>query len=59
MKKFFLTDQILSETICLFCALFTAKNWSDLCKFYSKVIFLGGGRWGGGGSGILVCENIF
>ena len=41
----------MSETICLlcFCVLFsniyttikvTAKIWSDLCNFYSKVIFL-------------------
>ena len=50
---------ILSETICLscFCILFSniypkikfmAKNWSDLCNFCSKVIFL-----------IFVYENIF
>ena len=50
-KYFVLIDHILSETICLlcFCVLFsniytkikvTAKNWSDLCNFYSKVIFL-------------------
>ena len=43
-------DHILSETICLFCFCilfsnfysknkFMAKNWSDLCNFYSKVIF--------------------
>ena len=49
-KYFVLIDHILSETICLlgFCVLFsniytkikvTAKNWSDLCNFYSKVIF--------------------
>ena len=49
-KYFVLTDHILSETICLFCfcVLFsniytkikaTAKSWSDLCNFYSKVIF--------------------
>ena len=46
-----LIDHILSETICLFCFCvlfsnmysrinFIAKNWSDLCNFYSKVIFL-------------------
>ena len=50
-KSFVLTDHILSETICLFyfCVLFsniytkikfTAKSWSDLWNFYSKVIFL-------------------
>ena len=50
-RYFVLTDHILSETICLFsfCVLFsnmypkikfTAKNWSDLHNFYSKVIFL-------------------
>ena len=49
-KYFVLVDHILSETICLlcFCALFsniytkikvTAISWSDLCYFYSKVIF--------------------
>ena len=49
-KYFILVDHILSETICLlcFCVLFssiytqikvTAKSWSDLCYFYSKVIF--------------------
>ena len=49
-KSFVLTDHILSETICLFyfCVLFsniytkikfTAKSWSDLCSFYTKVIF--------------------
>ena len=49
-KYFVLTDHILSETICLFyfCVLFsnsytkikfTAKSWSDLCNFYSKLIF--------------------
>ena len=49
-KYFVLVDHILSETICLlcFCVLFsyiytkikvTAKSWSDLCYFYSKVIF--------------------
>ena len=49
-KYFVLTDHILSKTICLFCFCvffsnsypkikFTAKNWSDLCNFYSKVIF--------------------
>ena len=49
-KYFVLIDHILSETICLFCfcALFSniypkikfmAKNWSDLCNFYSKVSF--------------------
>ena len=43
-------DYILSETICLFCFCvlfsnmypkikFIAKNWSDLCNFYSKMIF--------------------
>ena len=47
---FCLTDNTLSETVCLFCFCvlfsamypeikFTAKNWSDLCNFYSKVIF--------------------
>ena len=47
---FVLVDHILLETICLlcFCVLFsniytkikvTAKSWSDLCNFYSKVIF--------------------
>ena len=49
-KYFVLNDHILSETICLFCfcILFSniytkikvaAKSWSDLCNFYSKVIF--------------------
>ena len=49
-KYFVLVDHILSETICLlcFCVLFsniytkikvTAKSWSDLCYFYSNVIF--------------------
>ena len=49
-KYFVLVDHILSETICLSCfsVLFTnictkikltAKSWSDLCNFYSKVIF--------------------
>ena len=49
-KYFVLIDNILSETICLFCFCvlfsnmypkikFIAKNWSDLCNFYSKVIF--------------------
>ena len=49
-KYFVLIDHILSETICLFCFCvllsifyskikFTAKNWSDPCTFYSKVIF--------------------
>ena len=49
-KYFVLIHRILSETICLlcFCDLFsniytkikvTAKSWSDLCGFYSKVIF--------------------
>ena len=44
-------DHFLSETICLFYfgvlfsnfyskIEFTAKNWSDLCNFYSKVNFL-------------------
>ena len=58
-KYFVLTDHILSETICLFyfCVLFsniytkikfTAKNWSDLCNFCSKVIFF-----------IFVLVNIF
>ena len=43
-------DQLLSETICLFCFFvlfskiypkikFMAKNWSDLCNFYSDVFF--------------------
>ena len=43
-------DYILSETICLFCFCvlfsnmnpkinFFARNWSDLCNFYSKAIF--------------------
>ena len=58
-KYFVLTDHTFSETICLFCFCvlssnrypkikFTAKNWSDLCNFYSKVIF-----------GRFVLENIF
>ena len=48
-KYFVLVDHIQSEFICLFCFSvllsniysnkFTAKNWSDLCNFYSKVIF--------------------
>ena len=51
-KRFVLIDHtcILSETICLFCfwVLFSniypkikykAKNWSDLCNVYSKVMF--------------------
>ena len=49
-KYFVLIVHILSETICLFyfCVLFsniyskikfTARSWSDLCNFYSKVIF--------------------
>ena len=49
-KYFILVDHILSETICLFCFCvlfsdiyskikFTAINWSDLCTFYSTVIF--------------------
>ena len=49
-RYFVLTDHILLETICLFCFCvlfsnkypkikFMAKNWSDLCNFYSKVIF--------------------
>ena len=49
-KYFVLVDHILSETICLlcFCVMFSniytkinvmAKSWSDLCNFYSKVIF--------------------
>ena len=49
-KYFVLVDHILSETICLlcFCVFFssiytkikvTAKSRSDLCYFYSKVIF--------------------
>ena len=48
-KYFVLIDHILSETICLFyfCVLFSnmypkikfiAKNWSDLCNFYSTMI---------------------
>ena len=48
-RYFVLIYHILLETICLFCFCvlfsnmypkikFTAKNWSDLCKFYSKVI---------------------
>ena len=50
-KYFVLNDHILSETICLFCFCvlfsnmypkikFMTKIWSDLCNFYSKVIFL-------------------
>ena len=50
-KYFVLIDYILSETTCLFCFCvlfsnmypkikFIAKNWSDLCNFYGKVIFL-------------------
>ena len=50
-KHFVLIDHILLETICplCFCVLFsniytkikvTAKSRSDLCNFYSKVIFL-------------------
>ena len=50
-KYFVLIDHILSETIFRFCFCvlfsnfyskikFTAKNWSNLCNFYSKVIFL-------------------
>ena len=50
MKVFVLIDNILSETICIFCFCvlfsniypkirYTVKNQSDLCKFYSKVIF--------------------
>ena len=50
-KYFVLIDYILSETICLFCFCvlfsnmypkikFIAKNWSDLCNFYGKMIFL-------------------
>ena len=44
-KYFVLVDHILSETICLlcFCVLLSniyTKIWSDLCYFYSKVIFL-------------------
>ena len=49
-KYFVLIDHILSEIICLFCFCvlfsniypkikFIAKNWSDPCNFYSKVIF--------------------
>ena len=49
-KYFVLIEYILSETICLFCFCvllsnmypkikFIAKHWSDLCNFYSKVIF--------------------
>ena len=49
-KYFVLVDHILSEAICLLCfwVLFsniyskikvTAKSWSDLCNFYSKVNF--------------------
>ena len=45
-KYFVLIDHILSEIICLFCFCvlfsniypkikFMAKNWSDLCNFYS------------------------
>ena len=47
---FWLTISLISETICLFCFCvlfsnmnpkikFTAKKWSDLCNFYSKVNF--------------------
>ena len=47
---FVLIDHILSKNICLFCFCvlfskmypkikFMAKNWSDLCNFYNKVIF--------------------
>ena len=50
-KSFVLIHYILSETICLFCFCvlfsniytkikFTAKSWSDLCNFFSEVIFL-------------------
>ena len=50
-KYFVLIDHILWETICLFCFCvlfsnmypkikFIAKNWSDLCNFYSRMIFL-------------------
>ena len=50
MKTFCSDWPILSETICLFCFCiwysniypeikFMAKNWSNLCKFYGKVIF--------------------
>ena len=49
-KSFVKIDHILSKTICLFCFCvlfsniytkikFTAKSGSDLCNFYSKVIF--------------------
>ena len=49
-KYFVLVDYILSETICLFCFCvlfsnmypkikFIAKSWSELCNFYTKVIF--------------------
>ena len=49
-KYFVLIDHIQSITIYLFCfgvllsniyskIKFTPKNWSDLCNFYSKVIF--------------------
>ena len=49
-KYFVLVDHILIEAICFlcFCVLFSniytkikvmAKSWSDLCNFYSKVIF--------------------
>ena len=47
-KYFVLIDYILSETTFCFCVLFSniyprikfiAENWSDLCNFYSKVIF--------------------
>ena len=47
---FVVIDHILSETICPFCFCvlfsksyskikFTAKNWSNLCNFYFKVIY--------------------
>ena len=50
-ETFVLIDHILSKTICRFsfCVLFSnmypkikfiAKHWSNLCNFYSKVIFL-------------------
>ena len=49
-KYFVLIDHTLSKPICLFCVCvsfsniypkikFTAKNWSDLCNFYSKMKF--------------------
>ena len=51
MKMFCSDDHILSKTVCLFCFCvllsnmylkikFFAENWSDLCNFYSQVIFL-------------------